>query len=486
MRSWFFPPATPRPPVPLRALESTPDQVVASGASLGSWGGVDPVDGDTGWRPAGLQGRQVPPWTQEKARIYSVASYRTNPMARAIIDTYVAFCVGDRGVSYQATNPLVEDVVRRFWYDPRNRLHGIQELFLRDQLLMGETLLEMMVGPMSGSTRFSPIDPSIISEVSLTDGNPLWPGKVHFRRAEEDQSLTIAAVNDNTNLREGECMFWTPFKALLTDRRGMPFLEGVLDWLDSYDNVLSNLMDRTALSRYLVWDVTVQGEQSDVDNFVKSRGGVHVPKSGSVEVHNQAVTWEPKTAASGAYEDTKAAQSVLTSIASGSGLAKTWLAEPDGANRAVSHTMAEPVRRRVASVQNQWLEYQTELVRYAVDKAVDARILPSTVDSADPRTGATIQIPASESVLVTGPEIAAADAQITAEVLLNLSTGLQQLVGIGALTKEAASLAARKAWEDYMGVPYRAELDKPDANPDDVATHVDDNQQQEGGLLQAV
>jgi hypothetical protein len=462
-------------PAPRRATEATAEQIIATGASLGAWG-RDPIDGDTNYRPAGAAGRAVPHWTLERSRTYSVAAYRANPMARAIIDTYTSFCVGDSGVSLQVTNPQVRAVAEQFWTDPRNRLGSLQELMLRDQLLAGETLLELLTGPVSGSVRFSPIETGQITDVSLIDGNPLWPGKVFLREGMvgEGRGLAVATVDDATGLRDGQAMFWAPFKALLTDRRGMPFLSPILDWLDSYDTVLSNLIDRTALARYLVWDVTVKGDQAAVDSYVDSRGGRQVPASGSVEVHNDQVTWEAKTAQSGAFEDVSANQAVLTSIASGSGLAKTWLAEPEGANRATSHTMAEPVRRRVAGVQKVWCDYQTELVRFAVDRAVAARKLAGKVTATDARTGQSYDIPASMSVTVNGPEIAAADAQITAQVLLNLSTGLQTLVDAGVMSPEAARVAARKAWEDYVGVTYTADLDSPAAKPDDLATHVDD------------
>jgi hypothetical protein len=59
------------------------------------------------------------------------------------------------------------------------------------------------------------------------------------------------------------------------------------------------------------------------------------------------------------------------------------------------------------------------------------------------------------------------------------------MVEIGALSKEAAQMAARKGWEDYMGIPYQSDLDKPDANVDDVATHVDDTKNP-SGVLHAV
>jgi hypothetical protein len=457
-----------------RSTEATLDQVIATGAAGGAWGG-DPIDPENGWRRAGSAGRETPPWTQEKSRIYSIAAYRSNPMARAIIDTYTSFCVGDSGVTYQVTNPQVRDVVDEFWTDPRNNLASIQDLMLRDQMIMGETLLELLIGQASGAVRFSPIDTTAVADVTLMNGNPLWPHKVWCKVAGEPRGLTVAAVDDATGLRSGECMWWTPNKTLLTDQRSMPFLAPILDWLDSYDTVLSNLIDRTALARYLVWDVTVEGGQTDVDTFVQNRGGTHVPRSGSVEVHNQAVKWEAKNVQTGAYEDTTAAKSVLTQVAGGSGLAKHWLAEPDQTNRATSMTMAEPVRRRVQGVQNTWLAYQTELVRFAIDQAVASHRLPATVDATDPKTGEIFQRRAAQSVIVTGPEIAAADAQITTQVLLNLSTGLEKLVKNNVMTQEAASVAARKAWEDYVGVPYTADLGKPGAapKPDDVAAEVD-------------
>jgi hypothetical protein len=464
-----------------RATEATPEQLVATGAMVGGYG-RDPIDGDTGYRPAGQAGRAVPYWTAEKARTVSVASYRSNPMARAIVDTYTSFCVGDKGLTLSATNPLVAAIAQEFWDDPRNQLGSLQTLLLRDLMIMGEQVLELMTGDYSGAVRFSPIDPQSIAHVNLLGGNPLWPDQLYIRSNIDgtgQSTLKVAQVNDLTGLREGQAMYWRPWRALLTDVRSEPFLMPVLDWLDSYDQVLSNLIDRTAMARYFAFDVTVQGGQDAVDKFVAARGGLHVPPSASIEVHNESVEWKPMNAPIGAFEDSQTAGQALTNIASGAGLSKTWLAEPDGANRATSLTMAEPVRRRVRGVQTMHLAQQTELARYAIDRAVAARRLPAMLDVVDPATGQMHQLPAAQAVSVTGPEIAAADAQVNAQVLLNLSTALEQLELTGALPPKARAIAAKKAWEDYVGTPYVASLDTPDpsdpaAARDDLATHIDE------------
>lgn len=463
---------------PRRVVEATPAQVALSGGGLGSYY-PDPIDNDRGYRRAGGEFRRdVPPWTREKARDHAVTSYRVNPMCRAIIETFTAFAVGDSGVKPTCTNEDVRKVVDEFWTDPRNKLGAIQEISLRSQMLVGEKLYEMMVGDESGAVRFCPIEPAVIKTVTLYKGNPLWPDEVvlppNRETNGEDERLKIVQVDDGTGLLDGRAMFWAPWRALDTDTRGMPYIDSILDVLDSYDTVLSNLIDRTAIARYFAVDVTVQGGQKEVDAFVLGRGGTHIPPSGSMEVHNSSVEFKPFTVSSGADEDTKTNGAVLTSVASGAGLARTWLADPEDANRATSMTMAEPVRRRVGGVQRIWLEQQTEFCRFAVDRAVAARRLPATVPATDPRTNASFEIAPSQTVVVTGPEIAAADAQIAAQVLLNLSTGLEKLQQMGALSPEATQLAARKAWENFMGVPWRAELGSSESNPDDVATAVQD------------
>lgn len=459
---------------PARRTEATAAQLAASGAYGGT--GVDPVDGDSGYRRASEGPREVPGWSLEKARAYGVAAYRTNPMARAVLDTYTSFVVGDAGLTLQCTNPEVRKIAEAFWTDPRNSL-GDQELSLRSHMLMGETAQEMMVGETSGIVRRSPIAVERICGVQLEAGNPLWPAAIEIRMPAADPvPLTVVALDDLTGLRMGEVLFWRSWRALETDRRGFPFLGPILDWLDSYDRVLTNLVDRTALARYMVHDVTITGSQTDVDEFIAARGGRHAPRSGTLEVHNDKVKWEVMTAEVGSHEDTNTAASMLTNVAAGAGLAKTWLADPEDSNRATSLTMAEPVRRRVGGVQNMWVGYQTEQVRYAVDQAVAHRRIDPEVEVVV-EGGETAMVRASDTVTITGPEIAASDAKISADVLVALSQAITGMVAGGLLSVEAGKFVARKGWEDFMGVPYRPELDRPDADSADVAAAIEEAQQ---------
>lgn len=460
-RNWLF---------GARTREATPAAVVATGAAGG--GGWDPVDGDHGFVALGGGQREQPWWTTEKARVYSIAAYRSNPMARAIIDTYTSFIVGDSGVSLQCDHPDVRAVVDAWWNDPRNSLGKLQPLLCREWMLMGEFVPEYMVGELTGVVRFSPIDPARIASVTLDRGNPLWHKALILKGGDPD-GLPIVAIDDETELRTGRVGFFPSWRALTTDRRGVPFLAPVLDDIDAYGQVLSNLIDRTALARYLVWDVTVDGDLTAVDDFIKQRGGTHVPRSGSVEVHNKGVEWAAKTADTGSYEDTNTSKAVLTNVAGGSGLARTWLADPEDANRATSVSMAEPIRRRVGGVQNEWIDgIMTEMARFVVDQAVAVGRLPRQVPTTS-QSGEQIMVPPAQLVKVIGPDIAASDSKVTADVLLNLSTALDRLVVGGVMSKAAAQLAAKKAWQQFVGQPMPAGLTVSDTSSDGVTEAID-------------
>lgn len=435
-----------------RSKEATAQELVASGAA-GSYG-TDPVDGDRGYVQLGQSQVEQPRWTTDKQRAYSIAAYRSNPMARAIIDTYASFSVGDSGVAPLCDDPQVRAVVDEFWTDPRNKIGEHQPLLFRDWMLMGEHIWEYMVGAELGTVRVSPISPSRVLGVDLDRGNPLWFDKLHLSNAGERD---VVRVDDFTGLRTGTVGYFPSWRALITDRRGTPFLAPVLDDLDAYAQVLSNLVDRTALARYLALHVVVDGEQTDIDDFVKKRGGYHIPRSGSIEVTNKKFEFKPLDIKSGSFEDTNTALSVLTNVAGGSGLSKTWLAESEGANRATSMTMAEPVRRRIGGVQNEWLSIMGEHCRYVVDQAVAVGRLPRLM----PRTdidGNTVMVSPSSMVRITGPEIAAADATISATVMMNLSTAITQMVDSQVLTREAGAVAVQKAWEMFVGRPFPAAL----------------------------
>ena len=180
-------------------------------------------------------------------------------------------------MKFECSDPVVRAVVDEFWNDDRNQVGEIQDLWLRSLMLLGEDLTEMLVGETSGAVYFSPIDPGHIFEVECDRGNPLWPSKIHLNPnvAGHDEPYTVVRKDLQTGLRDGQVMFWAPWRSLMTDRRGDPFLTPILDDLEAYDTVISNLVDHTAMLRYLCMDVTVKGDETDVKKFIDQRKGTY-------------------------------------------------------------------------------------------------------------------------------------------------------------------------------------------------------------------
>ncbi len=357
-----------------REAEATAQQIATSGAG-GYALAADDVDANhlSHYRRAGAAGRRdVPYWTRDRLVTHSIAAYRTNPMARAIIDTYTTFCVGDSGVRPESDVDEVQRALDKFWGDPMNHLHE-QDLLLRSYMLHSEKAIELMTGDISGVTRMSLIDTTRVRSVELLAGNPLWPSMLRIGTPGDDViEKPIVMVDDLTGLRKGEVLWSAGWRTSPFDTRGVPFLAPIIDWLDSVDEIMWNLVDRTALARHIVFDVTLEGAgPEEIKKFISDRGGTHAPKSGKTEIHNEKVDWNVMQPQVGSYEDANTQRQLLTQVSAGAGLARTWLAEPEGANRATSLTMAEPVRRRVGGVQDDWLRIMGELCRYQIDQLVE-------------------------------------------------------------------------------------------------------------------
>jgi hypothetical protein len=445
-----------------RAREATVDQQLWATGAAGSFG-YDPIDGDAGYTPLGVgteQQRPIPVFTVEMARAQSVMVYRAHPMGRAIVDTYTGFAVGDTGVRPTSAVPEVQTVLDDFWSHPLVNLGARQDELLRSHLLYGETLIEAMVGELFGDVRLKPIDTTCVQSVSNREGNPWWPATVNMvLRTGELVALPAITYDTASGLRSGAVFWRADFRAVTSDTRGAPFLMPVLDWLAAYDRVLWNLVDRTALARYMIWKVTVDGDDDDVKAYVKARGTLDPPESGSVEVTNSGVKWEAMSPAQAGYEDTTTAAAVLTNVAGGVGLAKPWLADSEGANRATAVTMAEPVRRRVQNVQTKWLEFMGDVCRFVVDQAVRARQLPRFVTLPGAQADSTRNLEPWRTVQMVGPEVAVTDAQINATILANLAGAMGPLVQGGLIGPEAARAAVQRAWSDFMGQPWEPGLD---------------------------
>ena len=438
------------------------------------------------YRSLGGSPRDIGGYTLRRAQDLSVALYRSNPLARRTVGIYRSYMAGT-GFDIQAHNPEVGAVVTDFWTSPRNRLDQYSKDDARDWLLFGEAFPPLAVDEM-GNLTTGFLDPSTVTAVTRSPLNNRILNTIVVSPAGMDPiTLRVASVNtdpasDRPGLWEGQVCAWL-YDRVAASSRGTPFLMAALDWLDAYDQVLWEMLERTKAMRAHFWDVEVDTPEQVQE--AKTMWGTTAPRSGSVRFRTPSMRVQAVAPQLGHLEDISAARYQLRHIATGTGLAPHWLGDPEDANRSTAESMDLPILRSLQDTQADWKARMTELVEIAVDAKVRAGMLPGVLPRYDPRTGrpATATGTAGESedlqparnlITVVVPEVRDAQVQAAAASLASVATAFGQLDLLGAVGRETMRRVVRQLLP-ALGVPAEELPDEDeDAKAGETAAVRDD------------
>jgi len=443
------------PPVTTRVVESVSDMPL-----------VD--SDDASYRRLGAAPRDLQGTTLIKAMNLSVALYRANPLANRIISIYRSFMSGV-GFDITATNPEVDAVVSDFWKGPRNRLDRNHSNYTRDHLLMGETHLPI-AEDQTGNLTVGYIDPVTVEKILRDPTNNMLLTDIEVRAGLTAETETLRIVGMNTDPTEPDAGLWKGqvctwlFDRIAAGTRGTPFLLPVLDWLDAYDQVLWELLERQKALRSHFWAVTVQGGENEVA-AAQALFGTTAPRTGSVRYQTDAMKIDAVSPTLGTSDDVPAAQYQHRHIASGVGLAPHWLGDPNDTNRSTAESMDVPVLRSLADTQDEWARNTVELAQVAVDAKVRARMLPPilpVVENGQPVRGS--EKPAREHVKVVAPEIEDRKVVDAAAALASTASAFISLDMLGTIRRDTMVKVVRQMLP-ALGIPAD-ELPAPDADAD--------------------
>lgn len=399
-----------------------------------------------------------------RAQEMSVHLYRANPLANRAIKIYTTYMAGS-GFALSCNNPEVQQVAEEFWTAERNRLDRNHRNLARSHLLFGESILPVAADE-TGNTTIGLIDPARVSQILRNPLNNLILDQVLLTNDLGHELEPLLVVRTQTDPFEGDAglMMGNTF-AHLHDRigaasRGTPFLLPIIDWLDGFDQVLWELLERLKAIRAFYWDVEVQGGQTELDDIEK-RWGHLPPRPGSIRYHSTGVTVKAEAPVLGASEDVAAARFMLRHIATGAGLAPHWLGDPEDANRATAESMDDPVLRAIEDVQTEWKTIAEDAIRFAVDQKVKAKTLPTLVDRHTEDGQPTGDfIPAREAVQVQVPALSDDDVVAAAGALAQVANAFVQLDLAGAAGPEVFRRVVRQMLP-ALGIPAD-ELPEPD------------------------
>lgn len=440
--------------------------VAASREQEALTGGVDPDE--ELYRAVGAGRRDLLGPLLTRAQELSVDTYRKNPIGNRIIKIYTTYMAGE-GFAVEAANPEVHETAQEFWTAERNDMDDNHRRFARDFLLFGEAP-HPVAADETGHTTVGYIDPYTIDHVETDPRNQLILRALILTSGAAGEADPLAIVkreedpfSDNAGLLTGETFLW------LHDRigaatRGTPFLLPALDWLDAYDQVLWELLERTKAIRAFFWDVEVDGGQTEIDK-AKKEWGRTAPRSGSVRFRTPGISVDAVQPQIGAYEDVNTARYLLRHLATAAGLSPTWLGDPEDANRSTAEQMDKPVHRALLDVQAQWKKNMTDLTRFAVDRRVAAGMLDRVMERHDQFGRPTgDRQPAGDLVRVVTPALTDDDVTAAAASLMQVAQAFVQLDMLEAADPEVMRKIVRTMLP-ALGLPAD-ELPDPDEASD--------------------
>ncbi len=353
--------------------------------------------------------------------------YETNPLAHRIIELTKDFVVGE-GITYDAPDERVKQVLDEFWFDPVNLWDLKQHQKALELGLYGEQCYSVAVNEYNGRVRLGYIDPLQIDEVIPDSDNceVISRVKLKSRGGEQGRELKVVQLDEDPasetyGYLQGECFFFK-VNSVSNSTRGRSDLLALADWLSGYDEFLFNRLDRAALINAFVWDITLKGlTQEEIERWLRN---TPPPKPGSIRAHNENVEYKAVAPDLKAHDASSEARLIKNHILGGAGFPEHWFAEGGEVNRATAAEMNEPTIKRLSARQRYFRYMLEHIFRFCIDQAVIHRRLPPDLDT-------------TFSIIV--PEISLKDITALTGSLQRVTTALETAQERGWVSKRTAS-----------------------------------------------
>ena len=156
--------------------------------------------------------------------------------------------------------------------------------------------------------------------------------------------------------------FYHGVNRILGQQRGTPDLLAIADYVDGYDQLVFNALERSGLVNAFLYDVTLKGfDETKIAAWIGRHGTA--PRPGSVRAHNESETWEVLTPNLGTSDTVALGREVKNMGLGGAGVPEAWFAQGDSVNRATLVAQGDPTYRMlkcrqdfVQSMFKRWLE----------------------------------------------------------------------------------------------------------------------------------
>lgn len=400
------------------------------------------------WRRlTGDSTRDLQPVKQDRMQKMAVYLWESNPLANRLIELPVAYLLAG-GAKLTVPDEDAQEILTRFWHDPINEMDLKLPKKVRELSLYGEQCYPTFVNVGNGHLRLGYLDPVLIGTVVMDPDNSEQPIGVVTKKDRkgnskrfkilingEEDVFTEKAQRIRATFTDGECFFFK-VNDLSNSSRGRSDLLAEMDWLDGYDQFLFGELDRAALMRMVLWDVTLKG--STPDEVKKRSKEIAPPTPNSVRVHNDSEEWKAEVPSLGAYDASTAARLFRNHVLGGKTVPSHWFGGGEDVNRAAAAEMGGPTIK-MFSMRQSTLKYMLQSMgRQALWQAKEHGQLKA-FDMGKPEFQVSAEFPEMETKDVT--KLTAALASATTGAVLMAERGLvQQVTAVRIVAKLAAEL----------------------------------------------
>lgn len=460
--------------------------------------------------------RELNPLQQQRSIELAFLLYESNPLGKAIVETVRDFVLGDSAkvTSDDPDESRREDqnqIIDQFWNDYVNNFNVKLPNKVMELGLFGEQCYTVEVNPKDGHVRLGYIDPAAIQKVLVDplnverqlavityvrdaqgtseemwykiicpDENPnskwfgrldalegIVPGLPSVSLDSEGEETSVGGDSRVTwrntdgklqsHIASGSCFYFT-VNRVSNATRGRTDLLSLIDWVDAFDQLLFNEMDRGLFLKAFIWDVKLEGyNDNQIEAYKKANPQ---PRPGAVRYHNERVEWDAVTPDLKAADSAYLADLILSYIATGARLPKTWLNGMMDVNKATAQELGTPALARL-SLRQEYIKYMIlQVITLVLDEAERHGIIAK-------RKKVRGQLrPAAWPLHITLPDLKQVNQMATAQAINNIVVGLGLAVDQGMIDLDLAREVV-VMFIEQMGIKVNlsALIEKIKANP---------------------
>ena len=322
----------------------------------------------------------------------ALEAWRTNPLARRIIELTSQYVVGG-GLTVNCKQNKVADFLQEFWNHRLNRM-PVRVFELCDELSRTGNLFLLLSTDAAGMSYLRVLPASEIDEIFSRPNDIEQPLFFKLKASIEDLSPDpLPAYDPQTDDPSQPTVLHYAINRPAGAQWGESDLAPLLRWLSRYSNWLE---DRARLNRYRMAFLYIVQAKFTSDTARKARQtalNANPPKPGSILVADENETWKainPRLESGDAERDGLAIKKM---IAAGAGLPMHFLAEPESATRTTAEAAGGPTYRRMEQRQEFFKWMLTDLLGVVLSRRA----------ACDPK------MPAGVEIQITGADISSRD-----------------------------------------------------------------------------